>query len=42
MGLLAIIGLCVLCGGLGAWVFQKLHIFQAVGCTRYVCLSYSR
>jgi hypothetical protein len=32
MGLLAIIGLCVLGGGLGAWVFQKLHIPQVVGC----------
>lgn len=31
MGLLTIIGLCVLCGGLGAWVFQKLRIPQVVG-----------
>jgi Kef-type K+ transport system membrane component KefB/CBS domain-containing protein len=31
MGLLAIIGLCVLGGGLGAWVFQKLHVPQVVG-----------
>ena len=31
MGLLTIIGLCVLCGGLGAWVFQKLHVPQVVG-----------
>jgi Kef-type K+ transport system membrane component KefB/CBS domain-containing protein len=31
MGLLTIIGLCVLLGGLGAWVFQKLRIPQVVG-----------
>ena len=31
MGLLAIIGLCVLGGVLGAWVFQKLHVPQVVG-----------
>lgn len=31
MGLLTIIGLCVLCGGIGAWIFQKLHIPQVVG-----------
>lgn len=31
MGLLTIIGLCVLLGGLGAWIFQKLHVPQVVG-----------
>ena len=31
MGLLAIIGLCVLGGSLGAWLFQKLHVPQVVG-----------
>jgi Kef-type K+ transport system membrane component KefB/CBS domain-containing protein len=31
MGLLTIIGLCVLSGILGAWVFQKLHVPQVVG-----------
>jgi CBS domain-containing protein len=31
MGLLTIIGLCVLGGILGAWVFQKLHVPQVVG-----------
>lgn len=31
MGLLTIIGLCVLGGILGAWVFQRLHIPQVVG-----------
>ncbi|MFA5689375.1 MAG: cation:proton antiporter [Kiritimatiellales bacterium] len=31
MGLLTIIGLCVLLGVIGAWVFQKLHIPQVVG-----------
>jgi NhaP-type Na+/H+ or K+/H+ antiporter len=31
MGLLTIIGLCILSGTLGAWVFQKLHIPQVVG-----------
>jgi Kef-type K+ transport system membrane component KefB/CBS domain-containing protein len=31
MGLLTIIGLCILGGALGAWVFQKLHVPQVVG-----------
>lgn len=31
MGLLTIIGLCVLGGILGAWVFQRLHVPQVVG-----------
>lgn len=31
MGLLTIIGFCVLGGILGAWVFQKLHVPQVVG-----------
>lgn len=31
MGLLTIIGLCIFCGVLGAWIFQKLHIPQVVG-----------
>lgn len=28
---LALIGLCIFCGVIGAWVFQKLHIPQVVG-----------
>lgn len=31
MGLLTIIGLCIFCGVIGAWIFQKLHIPQVVG-----------
>lgn len=31
MGLLAIIGLCIFCGAIGAWAFQKMHIPQVVG-----------
>ena len=31
MGLLTIIGLCVLLGVLGAWFFQRLHVPQVVG-----------
>lgn len=31
MALLTIIGLCVFCGVIGAWIFQKLHIPQVVG-----------
>ena len=31
MGLLTIIGLCIFCGVIGAWVFQKLRIPQVVG-----------
>lgn len=31
MGLLAVIGLCVLSGVLGAWFFQRLHVPQVVG-----------
>lgn len=31
MGLLTIIGLCIFCGVIGAWVFQKLHVPQVVG-----------
>ena len=31
MGLLTIIGLCIFCGVIGAWIFQKLHVPQVVG-----------
>lgn len=31
MGLLAIIGMCIFLGVIGAWVFQKLHVPQVVG-----------
>lgn len=31
MGLLSIIGMCILGGVLGAWVFQKMHVPQVVG-----------
>jgi Kef-type K+ transport system membrane component KefB len=31
MGLLAVIGICVLGGTLGAWLFQRMHVPQVVG-----------